>query len=170
MLRKHHLDDEGAEISRYFSSSRFNRKELVLKLRASSGEQQQFVKDKPACNSESEENNQSVDKDLGRRGKFEGDDKENTNEKTNGPDTYSRNKDNEVLVYIQCLGDISAVGIGDMLTLIGLIIYGLPFIGFAAGGIVAGSLPVKIMANYGGDVASGGVVSVLKSVAMAGIG
>ncbi|KAK3601168.1 hypothetical protein CHS0354_019167 [Potamilus streckersoni] len=70
----------------------------------------------------------------------------------------------------KCLGGISAVGIGGILALIGLVTYGLPVIGFGAAGIVAGSLAAKIMALYGGAVASGSVVSVLQSVAMAGIG
>ncbi|KAK3612102.1 hypothetical protein CHS0354_031171 [Potamilus streckersoni] len=70
----------------------------------------------------------------------------------------------------KCLGGISAVGIGGILALIGLVTFGLPAIGFGAAGIVAGTLAAKIMGLYGGAVATGSVVSVLQSVAAAGIG
>ena len=70
----------------------------------------------------------------------------------------------------KCLGGIGAVGLGGILALVALVTYGLPVIGFGAAGIAGGSLAAKIMALYGGSVASGSLVATLQSVAAAGIG
>ncbi|KAL3886838.1 hypothetical protein ACJMK2_026803 [Sinanodonta woodiana] len=125
-------------------------RELVLKLRASSGDV-----------------------------RHERDDDDTTEKMVKGQDKSTIKKDagdekeisqKQFWCIFKCLGGISAVGIGGILALIGLVTFGLPVIGFGAAGIVAGSLAAKIMALYGGTVAAGSVVSVLQSVAAVGIG
>ena len=70
----------------------------------------------------------------------------------------------------KCLGGISAVGIGGIMALAGLVTYGLPDIRFTAAGVVAGSYVASIMSLYVGAVGKGSVVAVLQSVAAKGIG
>ncbi|KAL3886833.1 hypothetical protein ACJMK2_026801 [Sinanodonta woodiana] len=121
-------------------------RELVIKLRASSGDV-----------------------------RHERDDEATTDQMVKGQDDSTKNDDTDDEMEIseeqfwcvfKCLGGISAVGICGILTLIGLVTFGLPVIGFGA----TGSLAAKIMALYGGNVAAGSVVSVLQSVAAVGIG
>ena len=87
------------------------------------------------------------------------------------PENKLENMDeNTFWCLFKCLGGISAVGIGGILALVGLVTYGLPVIGFTAAGVAAGSLAASIMGLYGGAVGAGSVVAVLQSVAAAGLG
>ncbi|KAL3886835.1 hypothetical protein ACJMK2_026800 [Sinanodonta woodiana] len=120
-------------------------RELVIKLRASSGEMR----------------HEDTTEQMGK-----GQDKSTRNADTGDEKEIS---EEQFWCIFRCLGGISAVGIGGILALIGLVTYGLPLIGFGAAGIVAGSLAAKIMALYGGTMTAGSVVSVLQSVAAVGI-
>ncbi|KAL3886834.1 hypothetical protein ACJMK2_026799 [Sinanodonta woodiana] len=106
-------------------------RELVIKLRASSGDVR----------------HEDTTEQIGK-----GQDKSTRNDDTGDEKEIS---EEQFWCIFKCLGGISAVGIGGILALIGLVTYGLPLIGFGAVGNV---------------VAAGSVVSVLQSVAAVGIG